>query len=127
MLLVGCGPRFNTKPPPKVYPVRGKVLLANGQPLRVGVVTFHPKQAPLGAEASGELDKEGSFQLTTMVKDDGALPGSYTVSVSPYSMKSGHATATQPTLIPPKYAAPETSGLTAEVKAQDNQFTFHIK
>jgi hypothetical protein len=102
------------------------VLLANGEPLRAGEITFHPKET-VGAEASAELESDGSFQLTTAVKNDGALPGYYLVSISPYSMKTGRATATQAHLVPAKYAAPETSELTAEVKAQDNEFTFHIK
>jgi hypothetical protein len=111
-----------------VYQVRGKVLLANGEPLRAGVVTFYPKENPRGgAEPSGELGKDGSFQLTTMVKNDGAVPGSYAVTVSPYSMKSGRSTALQANLVPEKYLSPETSGLTAEVKPQDNEFKFQIK
>src|SRR5262245_61605810 len=87
MLSVGCGASFNSTPPPVAYPVRGRVLLANGEPLRAGVVTFQPKTPP-GAEASAELEKDGSFQFTTMARNDGAVPGSYAVSISPYSMKS---------------------------------------
>jgi hypothetical protein len=83
VFVAGCGRKFNTTPPPKVYPVKGKVLLASGEPVSGGIITFHPKTT-LGAEASGEIGRDGSFQLTTIVKNDGAVPGSYTVSVNPY-------------------------------------------
>jgi hypothetical protein len=53
VFVAGCGPKFNTKPLPKVYPVKGKVLLANGEPVSGGIIKFHPKTR-LGAEASGE-------------------------------------------------------------------------
>jgi hypothetical protein len=123
--VAGCGPKFNTTPPPTVYPVKGKVLLANGQPVTGGIITFHPKTR-LGAEASGEIGPDGSFQLTTIVKNDGALPGSYTVSVNPY-FKDGRESAVPASRVPPKFGASETSDLTAEVKAEDNNLKIELK
>ena len=117
--------KFNTKPLPKVYPVKGKVLLANGEPVSGGIITFHPK-TNLGAEASGEIGPDGSFQLTTIVKNDGALPGSYTVSVDPY-FKGGRPSKVPANRVPPKFEAPETSDLTAGVKAEDNNLTIELK
>jgi hypothetical protein len=125
VFVAGCGPKFNTTPPPKVYPVKGKVLLASGQPVSGGVITFHPKNT-LGAEASGEIGSDGSFQLTTIVKNDGALPGSYTVSVSPYVEGRGDSGVSR-SRVPPKFGAPETSGLTAEVEPNDNDLTIELK
>jgi hypothetical protein len=125
VFLGGCGPKFNTTPPPKVYRVKGKVLLASGKPVSGGIITFHPK-TNLGAEASGEIGPDGSFQLTTIVKNDGALPGSYTVSVNPY-FKDGRSTKVPATRVPPKFEASETSGLTAQVKAEDNNLTIELK
>lgn len=125
VLVTGCGPKFNTTPPPKVYPVKGKVLLANGERVSGGIITFHPKTG-LGNEASGEIGPDGSFQLTTIVKNDGALPGSYTVSVNPY-FKDGRYTKAPVNRIPPRFGAPETSDLTAEVKAEDNNLTIQLK
>src|SRR5262249_55670641 len=101
VFVASCSPKFNTAPPPKVYPVKGKVLLASGKPVSGGVVTFHPK-SPRCAEASGEIGTDGSFQLTTMVKNDGALPGSYTVSVNPYS-KEGRKPTAPASHVPPKF------------------------
>ena len=125
VFVAGCGPKFNTTPPPKVYPVKGKVLLASGHPVSGGIITFHP-HARVGTDASGEIGPDGSFQLTTIVKNDGALPGSYTVSVNPY-FKDGRQTKVPVNRIPTKFAAPETSDLTAEVKAEDNNLTIELK
>ena len=125
VFVAGCGPKFNTTPPPKVYPVKGKVLLASGKPVSGGIITFNPKTR-LGAEASSEIAPDGSFQLTTIVKNDGALPGSYTVSVNPY-FKDGRYTKVPAIHLPPKFAAPETSDLTAEVKAEDNDLKIELK
>jgi hypothetical protein len=125
VFMAGCGHKFNTAPPPKVYPVKGKVLLASGEPVSGGIITFNPKTT-LGAEASGEIGKDGSFQLTTFVKNDGALPGSYTVSINPY-FKDGRQSAVPATRIPPKFGAPETSNLTVEVEAKDNDLKIELK
>ena len=124
--MAGCGPKFNTTPPPKVYPVKGKVLLANGAPVSGGIITFHPKST-LGAEAAGEIGPDGSFQLTTFVKNDGALPGSYTVSVDPFFKKDGRPSAVPRSRVPPKFSAPETSDLTVEVEAKDNELKIELK
>ena len=123
--VAGCGPKFNTTPPPTVYPVKGKVLLAGGEPVTGGIITFHPKNR-LGHEASGEIGRDGSFQLTTIVKDDGALPGSYTVSVNPY-FKDGRISMEPASRVPPHFGAPETSGLTVEVEAKDNDLRIELK
>ena len=125
VFVAGCGPKFNTTPPPKVYPVKGKVLLASGQPVSGGIITFHPKNT-LGAEASGEIGTDGSFQLTTIARNDGALPGSYTVSVNPF-FKDGQPSAVPACRVPLKFGAPETSGLTAEVEEKDNDLTIELK
>jgi hypothetical protein len=125
VFVAGCGPKFNTTPPPKLYPVKGKVLLASGEPVSGGVITFHPTNMR-GAEASGEIGKDGSFELTTIVKNDGALPGSYTVSVSPY-FKDGRYSAVPASRVPPKFGAPETSGLSAEVEERDNDLRIELR
>jgi hypothetical protein len=125
LLVAGCQSNWNTTPPPKTYPVQGKVVLAGGQAVRGGVITFHPKD-PTGAEASGDIGSDGTFKLTTIVKGDGALPGQYTVSISPYSHKSGQPVAADDR-IPRKYEDKRKSTLSYEVLAQENNFTIQLK
>jgi hypothetical protein len=126
VFLAGCGrTKFNTTPPPKVYPVKGKVLLANGEPVLGGIIKFHPKTT-LGAEASGEIGPDGSFELTTIVKNDGALPGSYTVSIDPY-FKGGRPAKVPASRVPSKFGAAATSGVTVEVAAKHNDLKIELK
>jgi hypothetical protein len=67
----------------KAYPVRGTVVLEDGQPatdLAGGLVTF--SSAELRTSANGEIRKDGTFELSTLRQGDGAVPGTYEVSVS---------------------------------------------
>jgi hypothetical protein len=69
--------------PNDAYPVKGTVLL-DGQPateLAGGTVTFD--SAELHKSASGEIQADGTYQLSSLTKNDGAIPGTYQVTVSP--------------------------------------------
>ena len=79
VLLTGCQ-SDRTKP----YPVRGTVMLENGQPtadLAGGLVTFTSSE--MKTSSIGEIDPDGTFALSTRKKGDGAIPGTYEVAVSP--------------------------------------------
>jgi len=102
-------------------PVKGTAKY-DGQPLTSGTVQFVPTGD--GMAAMGQIQPDGSFQLTTQLADDGALPGQYKVSVQvfpdPASGGGGmglpgaeFGDAEPP--IPVRYNNPETSGLTATV------------
>jgi hypothetical protein len=118
LLMAGCG---NAAPElPAATPVTGKILLANGQPLRSGRVTFYPEGQVAGIEAFAEIQADGSYTLTTYKLNDGAVPGRYVVTVTPYSYKTGNLKVSDPSLIPQAYWEKDTSKLTAEVKAGEN-------
>ena len=57
----GCGGYTSSAP---TYEVKGKVLLANGKTLSAGRVTFVAADGLL-PEASGEIQPDGGFSLTT--------------------------------------------------------------
>lgn len=98
-----------------------------GSPLADAVVTFHPNTKE-GRSAVGKTTSAGSFQLTTIKTDDGAMPGEYRVTVSkmvdegapntaaPFDMAAPAQPAKYKSVIPQKYSKPETSELTATVK-----------
>jgi hypothetical protein len=117
--LTGCG-NSQGPAPEKAYPVKGKVLLANGEPVRSGRVILHPKDNPLGVECFGEIQADGSFQLTTYKLNDGAVPGHYIVTVTPFSYKTGNLKVSGAGLIPKRYTEAETSGLDVDIKPEDN-------
>lgn len=74
---VGCGVA-----PPKLVPVRGKVLV-EGEPVTFGTISFRPdaKRGNTSMEQpGGSIGPDGSFELMSAEKP-GALPGWYRVLV----------------------------------------------
>jgi hypothetical protein len=148
VVLAGCQARSEVG----TAPVSGTVTL-DGQAVAGVAVAFRPK-ASGGRGAVGLTGAKGQFTLTTLQSGDGALPGSYAVTLT----KSAAGEAAQspgaidkpsaekqanmakfmgsrgklPTSsgapkneLPGKYASPDTSGFTAEVKpGGKNDFTF---
>jgi hypothetical protein len=114
----GCNAHPDRLP---VYPVRGKVLY-QGQPAAGAYVSFHPAdpdaKLPVGPRAV--VGGDGSFVLSTYVKEDGAPAGDYVVTVEwrkPVRRPDGE-TEPGPNLLPPRYQTPKTSGLRATVSAR---------
>src|SRR5438067_12093407 len=111
VVLVGCGSPAGEPAAVvnSVVPVSGKVLLPGGLPLANAWVVFHAKSPP-GNDASAATEADGSFKLGTFKKDDGAVPGSYVVTVEP------HPNAKNPDRrIPKAYQSEATSPLKVEV------------
>ena len=115
---------------PQVAPVTG-VVKYRGKPLEFGTVTF---QAQQGQPARGNIQPDGSFTLSTFREGDGAMVGLHQVRVTCYESQrpsAGTAAAGEQSLgkllIPQKYTFFDRSGLTADVKAgQDNTFVFEL-
>jgi hypothetical protein len=63
-----------------LYPVTGKVLLADGSPLTGGTIHFIPKRG--GLLASGKIEPDGTFSLKSKTRD-GAAPGEYKIRIEP--------------------------------------------
>lgn len=116
-LVVGCG-----SGPPKTVKVAGTIEF-DGQPLTTGRITFVPQAVGEGENnrpATGVIDAQGHYELSTFKPGDGALPGKYLVAVI--------SNSTDPTLeemaegakavskIPAGYNSPSSSGLTATVE-----------
>ena len=70
----GCGPSGEP-----TYPVTGKVLLADGQPVQFGTIEFNPVSG--GPVATGAIAKDGSYRLTTSTPNDGAVAGKHQVII----------------------------------------------
>jgi hypothetical protein len=120
LFCIGCGPRNNPHFE-KTIPISGKVTLGNGSPLRGGLITLHPKDTTKG-ESRGTIGKDGRFTLGTYKISDGAMPGQYTVTVEPIVYdKQGNMRPDKSLGIPTKYASPESSNLTVEIKDEASQ------
>lgn len=147
---VGCGGSGRSA---STEPVTGTVTL-NGTPVGGAVVAFSPKDPGVSA-AFGTTDATGKFVLTTVEPGDGAMVGSYAVTVTKTSAPAGAASgpsnfdpnseesmdaayaeyyASQnegedslpKDLLPVKYKDPSTSGLTAEVTSGGGNFDFKL-
>ena len=104
-------------------------------------MTFVP-EAGGNRVATGEIQPDGSYTLTTIAPRDGAIPGKYRVTITaeeivPSKVKSAAAAraASSPeearraptrSLIPSKYGLPEASGLSAVVEAHSNTADFDL-
>ena len=123
------------------YPVSGSVTF-DGEPLPEGSITFTPED-PAGRVASGMII-DGSYRLTTVDREDGALPGRYKVSITADQADLSEAKAVaeagggaamredlvgkapRTSLIPPRYNLSATSGLEAQVEERNNSFDFAL-
>jgi hypothetical protein len=131
-VMAGCGSA-------KVYPVSGQVNF-NGKPMAgTGSITFIPVVQKEGSPmAGGEVLADGTYKLTTVKINDGAMAGDYKVvisqvtSVEPKPVADGEAApavvaALKPDqLIPAIYADHANSPLTATVKAESNTINFEL-
>ena len=121
---MGCSHSDN----PKTYPADGKVSY-RGQPVTSGMILLTPKDS--GHAATGSLEKNGSFRLTTFQKNDGAVPGTYRVAIQVFPAEGaglpGAEFGGKAPPVPQKYASAASSDLTAEIKAGENHLDFLLK
>jgi hypothetical protein len=104
--LVGCGrPSYELE----TAPVRGTVTL-DGQPLPSGYVVVPTLR---GRMATGRIEEDGTFVMTTYSSGDGVQVGSHRITVVPVPPDEPAAKRVP---IPTRYQSAGTSGLTLEVK-----------
>jgi hypothetical protein len=82
LAVVSCSSSENDRK--SVYPVRGKVFYKN-KPAYKAFVTFKPVNEPATPKdprPHGEVEKDGSFSLSTFGDKDGAPAGEYLVLIT---------------------------------------------
>lgn len=122
--IAGCGAT--------TWPVTGKVVFPDGEPVRSGVVEFAPAEG--GPAARGTIAADGSFALATGGRP-GAAAGKYRVVVVQFAVADGaakhtrpHAHAAVPRAVHGRYRSFETSGLERVVEARDgNDFRIEVE
>jgi hypothetical protein len=123
VFLAGCGSSQL-----ETAPVRGTITI-DGKPLETGKVRFVPER---GRGATGDIQPDGTYTLTTYSAGDGATVGKHRVSIVARAAGQKRAVESEeplpPSLIPEHYADESKSGLDFEVRAgQDNQADFDLK
>ncbi len=116
-VLSGCGDSG-----PKKYPISG-VVSYNGRPLPTGTVMFVPEEG--GPPAVSTIGADGSYRLE-------AVAGRHRVGVTAVPPPPPGANETnyrpQQPLIPDKFGRPDTSGVSVEVKPdEDNQIDIKLR
>ena len=112
-----CGRRVDLPP---IADVSGIVTL-DGAPLPNASVQFIPDAAKgtQGAPAVGFTDATGKYELVTATVE-GAIVGHHQIRVEARAAPKNEMDTLPPLLTPERYVNPATSGLTAEVKAGEN-------
>ncbi|MBI1833157.1 MAG: hypothetical protein HYR84_17080 [Planctomycetes bacterium] len=98
--LTGCD---RTPPPPKTYPVKGKVAFIGGGNPSGGVIEF--RSVSESVTALGQVQSDGSFVLSTLASNqklDGAVEGEHTVRFTP-DMGQGEQSTLLPVTAKEKY------------------------
>ncbi|HEY0981217.1 MULTISPECIES: hypothetical protein [unclassified Schlesneria] len=112
---VGCGKA--KQPWDTVYPATG-VLLLEGKPLAGAQITLIPEdsEVPPSVRPTATTEIDGSFELGTYSKSDGAPAGSYKVLALHYPIVgSKENPSAGPNDLPKKYASQNTTDLKIEV------------
>lgn len=116
---------------PQVVPVTGTVFY-NDEPLPFGSIMFQPVR---GQPATGQIEEDGTFTMSSFRKGDGATVGRQKVRINCYSSQSPVEKAKPVVgersigtlLIPRDYTSFDTSDLTAEVLSDGNEpFEFRL-
>jgi hypothetical protein len=116
--------------------VSGRITY-KGKPVAKASVSFTPVEGA-GRAGSGLTNSSGYYTLGTMSANDGAAPGKYRVAIIARGPdrppKAGETGSGMPgemmpgdPIIPQKYFAPDSSGLSFEVKRGSNRADFELK
>jgi hypothetical protein len=123
-ILTGCG-----KGGLHLAPVSGFVSV-DGKPVADVGVMFSPLDSKAGPPAVGTTDDSGRFTLVTANRE-GAVVGEHRVAISKdeniaIPQSRGFPIYKSVSHVAPKFGRAETSGLTAKVADDDNEFDFKV-
>jgi hypothetical protein len=125
-VLVGC----NGSGGNETAEVSGRVTIDGEAFGKGGMVVFQPEES--AKMATGLIQPDGSFVLTTYSSGDGATVGKHRVAITP-GQKITRDTDVEiapegPSPIPQKYQSPASSGLAYEVKlGESNRFVIDLR
>lgn len=117
----GCGSNLELE----TYPVTVKVSFPDGATLEGAIVAFHSSgDSETGVpgqtySAVGKVGVDGTCQLTTLQRGDGAVAGQHRVTVAPPPAEGDlDEMRRQPAVIHPRYKSVATSGLVVTVSPE---------
>jgi hypothetical protein len=119
LTLAGCGKA--------TYPVQGVVQFEDGRPaveLARGFVSFQGLDRNVSAQ--GEIQDDGTFELSTFQQGDGAFPGAYQVLVTPPPY-NGPESQKAPRLLDPQFSDRKRSPIKLAVEAKRNEIAVRVQ
>ncbi len=129
VVAIGCGDSN-----PKTVKVTGKISY-NGEPLKSGTIALIPEGEGYGA--TGQIQPDGTFQLTSFKPNDGAAPGNYKVTVQVFPDESAGGDELglpgaefgmgQKPPIPLGYGDPATTKLTALINDGETELDLKLQ
>jgi hypothetical protein len=121
VLATGCQ-ESNPLTGAKLYPVKGKVLLADGKPLTTGSVVFVATKSTVTSTA--DIESDGTYS----VKGGGLPEGEYRVRIEAPATKASNRKAPTGTLpYAAMYLDEDSSKLTATVTPDEGKNNFEFK
>jgi hypothetical protein len=121
VVLAGCANNDG-----KTAVVHGKVTYKD-RPVPNGTISFIPAE---GRSATGEIQPDGSYTLSTFRKGDGAILGQHKVVIVAMEDMSKRLPEARnpmpPSIVPLKYTSLATSDLRADVKDEENTIDFKL-
>lgn len=112
-LALGCGAKVDPNAPETAV-VQGTIQF-RGAPLPEGIVRFHPDESA-GNPASGMIQPDGSFELSTYNRHDGAVVGAHKVTVE-IALRLDGSTPDPPIQLPKPYGDKEQTPLEVTVES----------
>ena len=110
---------------PEVAKVEG-VVMFKGKPLPEGEIHFHPED-PQCNPGSAMIEQDGTFELSTYERHDGATVGKHKVTIVIQPHLDG-SVPDPPIQIPRKYGNPDATPLSVEVESgKTNEFELTIQ
>ncbi|MFN6152411.1 MAG: carboxypeptidase regulatory-like domain-containing protein [Planctomyces sp.] len=111
LLAGGCG-----EDRPRAYPTKGRVIFADGTPVKLGTVELLSQNH--GTTASGKIGEDGSFVLGTYTPDDGACDGPHKAIISQLMIFDGMVRHTMDhgSPVDPLYGSYNSSPLKVDIR-----------
>ncbi len=116
----GCSDATNPLAGATFFPVKGKVVMADGKPLTAGRIVFAATKSTMSSTAP--IESDGSFTFKSSA-GDGLPEGEYKIRIEPAT--TGKTRGTMP--FPGMYTDEDQSGLKATVTTDESKNSFEFK
>jgi hypothetical protein len=129
--VAGCGEKG---PPPGAplgtpVPVRGKVTLPGGTPIKGGMINFYPVEREVGSklrfDGGAVIDAKGEYVAGRNGDGKGLVPGEYVVTVGPREI--GELPGSNSNTVPKNYQEQKSSPLKFTIKEGDTTINIDLK